>query len=64
MGGREGLDAAESGRRSWPALASAVCPLGLAGGKGGRKPKRGWSESCCLPGLHFHWHACKTFRRD
>lgn len=28
MGRREGPEAAESGQRSWPTLASAVCPLG------------------------------------
>lgn len=35
----EGLEAAESGQRSWPALASAVCPLGrrVAREEGGQR---------------------------
>lgn len=66
MGRRGGLEAAEGGQRSWPTLASAVCPLGrhVVSEVGGQKGGVGWSESCCLPGLHFHWHACKTCRKD
>lgn len=62
VGNREGLGVAERGQRSRPTQAQAACPLaGQTGlwrekereGEGGRRPRRGWSESLVLAKAPF-----------